>query len=158
MSIYVLSLLYSPCLHAPVSVLRACLRVRVCMWVFCLYVLRVTCLPAAGRNREREQRVREIKICWDPRKTLGDSWLGGVYSLCVYRTDYTHADTHTRVPVCIRTDSDSRDDTVCKFAAPRIYVLLCKWVLSRPEKHKHANAPVFFVLGVVLRLYSRIRY
>ena len=123
-----LSVLTRTCLCT--SCVPACTCACVYVSVFYLYVLRVTCLPAAGRNREREQRVREIEICWDTRKTLGDSWLGGVYSLCVYRTDYTHADTHTRVPICIHTDSNSRDDTVCKFAKSLHFIMQMSFITA----------------------------
>lgn len=68
------------------------------------------------------------------QKTRGNgrrSIAGGVYSLCMYRTDYTHVDTHTCVLVCVYNTAIRR--TIHNLQVRRTdyyYVLLCKYVLS----------------------------
>lgn len=78
------------------------------------------------------------------RGTLKDLWLM-VYSLCIYRTDYTHVDTHTCVFVCVYNTTIRR--TIYNLQVRRTeyyYVLLCKYVLSWAEKHGHANTRIFY--------------
>lgn len=93
------------------------------------------------------------------QKTRGNAQRSVVYSLCMYRTDYTHVDTHTCVLVCVYNAAIRR--TIYNLQVRRTeyyYVLLCKYVLSWAEKHGHANTRIFyfsFTLSLSVSLSSR---
>ena len=65
-----------------------------------------------------------------------------VYILCACIEQIIHTRIHTHACPFVYTPTAIRG-TIQFASSPRVYVLLCKWVLSRPEKHRHANARVF---------------